>query len=395
MKSIRIGQIFGILLLFGFTFGDAGPCLGFFENITKYIKERKEISAHSRNVSGAVKTLYRERKSIQSLAQSASTLIQAYKGIANKSASIPKLLDIARAITTVISEYSNLAPKTEKLYSGIKPDLEYFATLKDGTDDKLVTVGQKSNQFILKSFSDNRIGKLAGAAGWSRVWSSVTDNPMNLFRWGKLSDEYKMGKTEGTYALKCAQIAFETESYYQAAKNSIQGLLGIRNEINGILNGDLFALLGLGNTVSNIQGAAGSAQVLGDTLGAAVNNMGARFNELNKIQNEYVKVHQNYAQKYGNPAGQNASTSEATSGNSISGNMPGVRDLPGNAGSNAGNAGGAKDLQTAMANYQKAYAAYIKITQDPEASQNERSSAIQNLQSARNRVETLKANANR
>ncbi|RCK79906.1 MAG: hypothetical protein OZSIB_3775 [Candidatus Ozemobacter sibiricus] len=368
---------------------------GFFTTVGRMIKERQQMSQSSRNVAGAVKALYRERKSVAAFAQSAATLVAAYRGLTNKAsaAAVPKLLEIARAITTLANEYVNLSPKVSKLYKDIKPDLDYFATLREDEDDREVPLGTTGRKILLKSLSDKRINKLAGAHGWSRVWGAIKDDPMNLFRWGRLKDEYQYGKVEGQYVLKCAQIAFETESYYQAATASMNELLGIRNEINGILNGNLDALLGIGNTINRIQGAVGAAESLSEILNAGVNNLGTRFEQLNQIQEAYVKQHQTYVAKYGQMASQtagNPTRTTTTTGTTStvprpSGTAPG-QSIPGL---------GTPDLATAMAMYQTAYQEYIRITQDPDASPAARTKAIANLQKARNLVETLKARSAR
>lgn len=390
MKRTCIDRVFGVLLVLGFVLACSASEAGFFDTVGKLVKERQQVSKSSRNVAAAVKTLYRERKSISAFAQSAATLVQAYKGIANKSAaaSIPKLLDIANAIGTLVKEYGNLAPKAEKLYKGVKPDLEYLSALDGEEEHRQVSLGTTGRKIVLKTLSDGRINKLAGANGWSRVWDSIKDNPMNLFRWGKLSDEYTYGKTEGQYVLKCAQIAFETESYLHAAKSSMTQLLDIRSEINGILNGNLDALLGMGNTINKIQGAAGSAELLGDTLTSAVNNLGTRFDQLNKIQEAYVRQHQEYVNKYG-------TSSRATAASTGSTSTAGSAATAATAETGTASGIGTADLQTAMQMYQAAYQEYIRVTQDPDASQTARNKAINNLQKARNLVETLKANAGR
>ncbi len=389
MKRTRTGQILPLFVLAGFVAAGSVAEAGFFSTVGKMVKERQQMSQSSRNVAGAVKTLYRERKSISAFAQSASTLVAAYRGMTNKAsaAAVPKLLEIAKAITTLATEYSHLSPKVSKLYKDIKPDLEYFATLKEGDDDREVTLGTSGRKIRLKSFSDHRIDKLAGANGWSRVWETIKDDPMNVFRWGRLKDEYQYGKVEGQYVLKCAQIAFETESYFQAATSSMNELLGIRNEINGILNGNLDALLGIGNTVNRVQGAAGAAESLSEILNAGVANLGTRFDQLNQIQEAYVKQHQTYVAKYGQMVSQTVATSAGT--RSTTARTPVTTPTPETPGI------GKADLATAMAMYQTAYQEYIRITQDSNASQEARTKAIANLQKARNLVETLKANAAR
>lgn len=372
---------------------------GFFADVGKMIKERQEIRQHSGNIVAGVKELYRERKSIQTFAQSAGVLISAYNDIANKSLSsnFPKLLQIAQAINNLFREYTNLAPKASKIFSQIKPDLKYFSQLRDDND----TFRDSTGKFMVKSLSNTKINKWAGAAGWSRVWETVKDNPMNVFRWGKLRDEYQYGKAEAKYPLKCAQIAFEAISYYDEAERQMQQLLGIRNDINKILGGDLNALLGIGDTINRIQGVGPTVQSIDQIIKGAGTHFGTRFTELNQVQNEYLEVHKTYTQKYqaNNQVSQTQSTAatSATAANTATtttGNNSAAQTNPNNTGyGNSSTANVPQDLQIAMDYYQRAYQMYQQIIQTPGVTQQQVDRALADLTEARTMVEGAKQRA--
>ncbi len=359
---------------------------GFFDDIKLWYNQKSEINKHSRIIGSEVKTLYRERKSIQRFSEGASGLIRAYRAISNKSskASFPQLLDIAKSISLVVSEFKNLAPKAEAMYKNAQPSMKYFSQLADQTD----TIQTNKNKILVKSFSDGRLNKLAGANGWSRVFDSVKSDPLNLFRWGRLQDEYKLGKVEAQYPLKCAQIAFEASAYYFAARDSIQELLGIQKEIEGILGGDLGAILNVAGTVNKIQNSGKSIESLGELAEVGTQRIGKRFDELLKVQEEYVAINKSYNDKYNKTP-----SASGSSGSTVSASSTVPRQNTTSAAPSTGNTSGsaAVSIERAMANYQKAYQAYVEISQRGDASQSEVNKAINDLNAAKRQVEQAKS----
>ncbi len=360
---------------------------GIFDDIKLWYNQKSEINKHSRVISSEVKTLYRERKSIQRFSEGASGLIRAYRAISNKGskASLPQMLDIAKSISLVVSEFKNLAPKAEAMYRNAQPSMKYFSQLADQTE----TIQTNKNKILVKSFSDGRLNKLAGANGWSRVFDSVKSDPLNLFRWGRLQDEYKLGKVEAQYPLKCAQIAFEASAYYFAARDSVQELLGIQKEIEGILGGDLGAILNVAGTVNKIQNSGQSIEALGELAETGALRIGKRFDELLKVQEDYVAINKSYNDKYNKTplaSGSSGSTTVSASGTTARQSTTSAAPSTGN---NSGSA--AVSLERAMANYQKAYQAYVEISQRGDASQNEVNKAINELNAAKRQVEQAKA----
>lgn len=359
---------------------------GFFDDIKLWYNQKSEINKHSRIIGSEVKTLYRERKSIQRFSEGASGLIRAYRAISNKSskASFPQLLDIAKSISLVVSEFKNLAPKAEAMYKNAQPSMKYFSQLADQTD----TIQTNKNKILVKSFSDGRLNKLAGANGWSRVFDSVKSDPLNLFRWGRLQDEYKLGKVEAQYPLKCAQIAFEASAYYFAARDSVQELLGIQKEIEGILGGDLGAILNVAGTVNKIQNSGKSIESLGELAEVGTQRIGKRFDELLKVQEEYVAINKSYNEKYNKtPSSGNSGTAGVSASSTVA--RPTATSAAPSTGNTSGSA--AVSLERAMANYQKAYQAYVEISQRGDASQDEVNKAINALNTAKRQVEQAKS----
>ena len=375
-----------LLLVLSFVLQTGAAEAGLFSDIKLWYSEKSNINQHSRIIGTEVKTLYRERKSIQSFAEGAKGLIEAYKAIKNKSSktSLPQILDIATSITKVVKEFNNLAPKAEAMYKNAQPSMKYFSQLTDQTE----TIQTSKNKILVKSFSDGRLNKLAGANGWSRVWDSVKSDPLNLFRWGRLSDEYKLGKVEAQYPLKCAQIAFEASAYYFAARDSIQELLGIQKEIEGIVGGDFGAILNISGTVSKIQNSGNSIEAIGELAQTGANKISRRFDELVKIQNEYVATNKAFNDKYNR-------NSSSGSGSIATG--PAASTLPradnnGSATASSGSSTAKVNLNQAMENYQKAYEAYVAIAQQGSAvSQTELNQAISNLNAAKKQVEKARA----
>lgn len=373
-----------VLLFFSLMLVVQSAQAGIFTDIKLWFNEKASIRQHSRAISGEVKSLYRERKSIANFAEGASSLVKAYKSISSKraKASFPQLLEIARAITQVVSSYQRLAPKAEAMYSRAKPSMKYFAELAD----KTTTIQTAKNKIAVKGFSDGRLNSLAGANGWGRVFDSVKNSPMNLFRWGKLRDEYKLGKVEAQYPLKCAQIAFEATAYFAAARQSVSELLGIKKEIDGIMGGNLESLLNIGGTMNKLQSVGNSAQALGDIAEKGASLITTRFDELIKIQNEYVAVNKAYNDKY-NKANQGSTTSTG----SYSSAAPSSSQSPSTP---TGVTSGANiSLQQAMSVYQRAYENYIQLSQSGNADQATLNKSISNLQQAKKIVEQAKAQA--
>ncbi|PKL49968.1 MAG: hypothetical protein CVV42_04725 [Candidatus Riflebacteria bacterium HGW-Riflebacteria-2] len=401
-RNLQIKTLCG-LLLFLILFASQNVQAGVFSDIKLWVSEQANIRQHSKAITAEVKTLYRERKSIQRFAEGACSLVKVYQSIRNKNlkSNFPQLLEIARSISQVVSEFKNLAPKAEAMYKKAKPSMTYFSELADQTQ----TIQTAKKKIIVKTFSENRLMSLAGANGWNRVFDTVKENPINLFKWGRLSDEYKLGKIEGQYPLKCAQIAFEASGFYFAAKESMQDLLGIQNEIKGIIGGDLNAILNMGNTVNKIQNSGNSIESIGELAEEGTNKLSMRMTELVKLQEDYVAANKIYNQKYNknensgasapgavtaSPARTTPSSSSSTSSSSSSSGAyaPNSRaPRPVTTTSNVP----AVSLQQAMANYQKSYEAYIKIAQAGTASQTEVNAAIEKLAIARKQVEQAKA----
>ncbi len=398
--TLQLKSLFALLLL-AMLFSPQSAQAGVFSDVKLWTSEQANIRQHSKVITSEVKALYRERKSIQRFAEGASGLVKAYQSIKNKNlkSNFPKLLELAKSISMVVSEFSNLAPKAEAMYKKAQPSMHYFSELADQTQ----TIQTAKKKIIVKTFSDKRLMSLAGANGWDRVFSSVKENPLNVFRWGKLSDEYKLGKIEGQYPLKCAQIAFEASGYYFAARESMQDLLGIQNEIQGIMDGDLSSILNLGSTVNKIQNSGNTIESLGGLAEQGTQKLSMRMTELVQIQEEYVAANKAYNQKYNKsstsastavtPAASSRTSSPATSSrpsNSTTGAYSPNSRASGSAAQVAVKNVSTVNLQQAMTNYQKAYEAYIKIAQTGNASQAEVNKAIERLSIARKQVEQAK-----
>lgn len=352
---------------------------GFFSDVSKYLKERSEIKTHSNSIISGIKELYRDRKTISNLALSSSQLIAAYKEIRNGKTNIPALLNIAKNIDNVVRGYQSIQPVATRVYNKIEPDLAYFSKLKGNEGNYALPIG--GNQLKIESLSDAQIGKFSGTAGWGRVFETIKENPLNIFKWGKLKDEYTYGKAQAGYVLKGVQMAFEAKSFYDHAKNQLDNLMNIRSQINGLLSGNLDALLGMGTTINNIQSAAGGVEDLGALLNSAVDHVGKRFDELQTASQNYVAIHQNYAKKY---QGEGV-TATVSQGNSQPTTTKKVTS------SSSQQAAANKNLKKAMDLYQQAYKQYVAIAQNPNATAAERNAAIQDLNYARNEYETLKA----
>ena len=100
------------------------------------------------------------------------------------------MLDIAKSISLVVSEFKNLAPKAEAMYRNAQPSMKYFSQLADQTE----TIQTNKNKILVKSFSDGRLENLP-LNGWSRVLIRL--NPtLSIFQMGSLQDEYKLGRSK-------------------------------------------------------------------------------------------------------------------------------------------------------------------------------------------------------
>jgi hypothetical protein len=309
-------------------------------------------------------------------------LISAFQSIKDKKANIAQIVGIAKSIDTLARTYQTLAPKATAMYSKLKPDLDYFTQLKGDEGDYGLQVGSKQ----ITTLSDNRVNKLSGAAGWSRVWDTIKENPMNVFRWGRLKDEYEYGKMEGKYVLKCAQITLEGASYYSAAQSYMSEILDIRKQIDGIVSGDWTAILGLPNTLNSIQGAATGVGDFGTLLNTAASRMTTHINELGTLQTEYVTMHRNYAAKYLQTTAGTATPVASTGGITGSTNSASTGSTSGITGkvTNA-------DLQKAMAQYQTTYKAYAAAISNPSATTREKEAAVLSLQQAKANYDAVKA----
>ncbi|MGM0600190.1 MAG: hypothetical protein ACQETH_10290 [Candidatus Rifleibacteriota bacterium] len=388
-KNLRL-KAPAIILLLGFLLTLQSAQAGAFSDIQLWFKERVEIRQHSKSITNEVKQLYSERNSIKNFAEGASTLVQSYRGITRKNAkaNIPELIKIARAISQVVKGYQRLAPKAERMYKRARPSMKYFSELADET----TTIQAARKRIRVKSFSNSRLNKLAGAHGWGKVFSSIKENPLNIFRWGRLRDEYKMGKVEAKLPLKCAQIAFDATAYFAAARESVNELLGIQQEIEGIMGGNLEAILNVGNTVESIKNSGNSIEAIGDLAENGTQLLNKRFIELVKVQQEYVKTTNSYNRKYKKEEQKDNSDRVATTGSSNNNYEPQASERPVNT---TGGINGIEsvNLQKAMEVYQEAYTNYIKISQNQNADNAEVQQAINDLRRAKQLVNQVKSQA--
>lgn len=358
---------------------------GMIDNAKFVMNNGAELVTHSRNITSGVRDLYRERQSVRNFIESASTLMQAYRGLsAKKSTDIAQILKIGSAIDTLVREYNYVAPKAKAVFTKIKPDMKFFESMQEV---KNVSIGQNSPKLQLKTISDGTLDNLSGLAGWSRIWDSVKTKPSNIFRWGRLSDEYSLGKSEGQLALKACQIAMEGISYFDEADKSLRALLDIRKQINGIMSGDLSSILNVSSTINSIQSAGGSVERLSSLLESATPRFNQRFTELGNAQDAYLKAHQAYQLKYGVKVGKTASTATTTPTTSTRSTSAQSTTTTTSASSSAG------DIKTTMTAYQKAYQEYTACVQNQQSTQQEIESAIAKLRTARDRYERAKAAA--
>jgi len=384
MKKTWPGKVFRVsiaLVAMIVAFTASAHAAGIIDNAKFVMNNGSAMVSHSRNVTSGVRELYRERQSVRSFIDSASTLIQAYRSISgSRSRSIPQLVQIASAIDTLVREYNNVGPKASAVFSKIKPDLKFFESMQEV---KAVSLGKKQSTLQLKTIPDSTIGGLSSLSGWARVLDSVKSKPSDFFRWGKLSDEYKLGKAEGQFALKACQIAMEGISYYDEARKSLTQLLDIRNQISGIVSGDLSAILNAGSTINSIQSASGTVEKLSALFESATPRFSKRFEELGAAQDAYLKIHQAHQRKYGTSTSSISSTmkSSATVTTSAAGSTSVSQTTPKTG----------LDISTAMAAYQKAYLEYTSCVQSQNVSQQQIDAAVLKLRAARGQLDHAKA----
>ncbi|MBF0408109.1 MAG: hypothetical protein HQM10_12180 [Candidatus Riflebacteria bacterium] len=369
-------------------------------DLSLYFQKREDIELHSRNMVSATKELYRERRSLKQFVESSATLMQAYRSIKDKNTSLPQLADIAKSISALATSYQALAPKAEAMYQRIKPDMEFFASI---SEEELVKydleVSGGQNKFALRTIPDADVKRIAASAGWSKVWSSIKSDPSNIFRWGKLKDEYDYGKVEGEYAMKCSQICFEAGSLYQAAKDSMSELFAIKSEIDKIFSGDLNAVLNIGTTVSNVQNSARAAESLGLLTSQGGNHIGKRFDELLYLQDRYVQVHRTYQLKYANTQNGATSTGQVVTSGTQTYSTAGA-GLPGQTGTTSqtpqnNRTGIVADVNLSVSQalliYQTAYQDYTKLAQNPYAVQTDIVKSLEYLRWAKTQYDYAKA----
>lgn len=365
----------------------AGPIA----NTFTWIRETPNIRKHSRVICSEVRGLYRQRASIQRLADGSQTLVEAYEGIRDRSASrnIPQLLTIARGIAQVLAAYGELAPAAEQMYRNSQPSLQYFS----GLANKTSRVRAGNREIVTPVFTDRRINGLSRSAGLSNVWKGIKKKPLNIFRWGRIRDDYRLGRSEAKYILKATQTAFEGSQYYFAVRENVRRLQEIKREIDDILGGDLGALIKIGATMGNVLDAASTVGELADIATEAPKRLGKRFDELSEAQEEYARIARDYNRKY---EPDDAGTwMWRTSSSPAPSRMPSTtsraRDTtPVHTGSavDTGN-----DLQQAMSLYQQTYEDYIALSQAPNVSPEHLQQALVRLQQARQNVENIRQQA--
>ncbi len=349
------------------------------DDVKKLFQNRVEVAQHTKNVANCVKDLWRERKAISALNDSAMALVRAYHTAKQKGKlGINELLSVAQNAVSLINSYQRVAPVVEPVYNRMQPDLQYFSQMSsDFGDPNAVT-----NTFPPQTISDGRIKALSGSVGWARVWSTVADNPINIFKWGKLADEYKMGKAEGAYSLKCAQIAFEAAGFIKLTKGCLNDLMSVKNDIDGILAGNLNSILNLPTMGNRLMGATGNVDKMSEAINKAPTHFNNRFNELGSLQNDYVNVYKNYQQKYGTAQ----VAAQASSGTSSTVARPAMPATAPQA-----NQGNWLNLQQATAEYAKAYREYLAAMDNPNTPPEILQVMVNKLNQAQRQVEAARA----
>ena len=181
MRTMRIllaGLI--VLCLFGSVSASSADTV---ELAKKWYDDRQAFNSHATNVANAIREVGKDRNTILNFTSSALNVINSYKAAkAGGSLDLGKILQLAPDVMSLANGYQALAPKVQSVYSRITPDIEYFKKFQgDGTQGNNGTAQ-------LPTFDDSKINNMSRAAGWGRVWSSIKDNPLNVFRWGRLAD---------------------------------------------------------------------------------------------------------------------------------------------------------------------------------------------------------------
>ncbi|OQB49496.1 MAG: hypothetical protein BWY02_01366 [bacterium ADurb.Bin157] len=343
---------------------------------------------HTRNINNQVKGIYRERKSIERFAQSADTLAKEYNALdKNDSKNYLKILNIAAAITTLVTEFNNLAPKAEQFYKAAEPSLDYLSRYTDKTEE-LTVMGQSVQ---VKTLSEGKINSLARRNGISRAWGAIKENPINIFKWGRLKSEYKLGKAEAQYSLKCAQIAFEASTYYDTIRRSMQTLLNIQDDIKKIKGLNLVSIINAGTTVAKIYDAVGSIEGVYIAATNGTTKLNKRFSEMLDAQSNYAAELKAYNSKYKGiritlqaPAA--SSPSNASSPTNASSDKASEQRID----TTISNINSGMTLLNAADEYAKAYKAYVAVSQNPNSDPKEVYEAVTRFKNAKDLYEQLK-----
>jgi hypothetical protein len=287
-KNIVWVLVWGILFLTGVQL-EAWSFSEFFSN-------QKEMFDRSRRVSNGVRELYRERGAIVRFNDAALNLIQTYKKLqTGGGTNFTQLAAVGRDIMQVVKDYQTLAPRFDTVYTRISPDIDYFSKM-------LVkpTVAEKPPRINIPAFSESEINSYSRLGGVDRMWRAVKSDWTNIFRWGRLAGEYKMGKAEDAYIFKTIQIGLEMSNMYDVSRSCVGELMSIKGDLEKMLGGDLNSILGVSGTLSKISGAGPYIQRLGDVAQVGPKHLDKRFSELKEYQDRYVKQNLEYQKKFGN-----------------------------------------------------------------------------------------------
>ena len=339
---------------------------------------------HTRNINNQVKSLYRERKSIERFAQSADILAKEYNSLdKNDSKNFLQILNIAAAVTTLVTEFNNLAPKAEQFYKATEPSLAYLSRYTDKTEE-LTILGQSVR---VKTLSEGKINSLARNNGISRAWGAIKDNPINIFKWARLKSEYKLGKAEAQYSLKCAQIAFEASTYYDTIRRSMQTLLNIQDDIKKIKGLNLVSIINAGTTVAKIYDAVGSIEGVYIAATNGTTKLNKRFSEMLDAQSNYATELKAYNSKYkGIQITRQASVASSPTNASSSDTKASEQRID----TTISDINSGVTLLKAADEYAKAYKAYVAVSQNPNSDPKEVYEAVTRFKNAKDLYEKLK-----
>lgn len=397
MRTMRI-LLAGLVVLcwFGSIQTASAGILG---DAKKWYDDRQAFNAHATNVANAVREVYRERTTLTSFTNSALGLIQNYKAAkAAGSINLSQLINMAPQLLSLADGYQKLQPKVQSVYNRITPDIAYFNQFR-GTENQGTEV---------PTLSEAKIGGMARTAGVARIWSAIKDKPTNIFRWGRLADEYRYGRDTTAYGLKGVQIAMEFYNAYATSQSAFQELLGIKNEIQQMTQGNLGALLNVGGTLQKINSADGSIKKIENLLNTAPKHFDQRFTELGQYQTNYLNTFKAYSQKYGDPEGRRLASSPVPGASSPlpgqSGNT-GATAPSGTVSTSSGNSDSSAwrtppivgdgtitiSLPDAMKKYQDLYKDYMKLITDPSATDKQRRDSAKQLQDAYKTLQQLKS----